>query len=139
MKTIDYETYQKTKTKTQISGCLVKSILRCVLAGAFFLFLHAISFAQPEYRIKLQSRTFTPQPGIESALQESLMNQLNREEPRHVHLQLKKHPTIMERAELEKYGAKLLSYLGGYTWYAAISDPRALSFTQPDSVKTMPA
>jgi uncharacterized protein YegL len=130
---------KKPRPRRRSLGVWSNPILRCVLAGAFFLFLHAISFAQPEYRIKLQSRTFTPQPGIESALQESLMNQLNREEPRHVHLQLKKHPTIMERAELEKYGAKLLSYLGGYTWYATISDPRALSFTQPDSVKTMPA
>ena len=121
--------------------CALKSILLiAVLLSIIFSFLPGTAYAQQvkNYKITLRSRSFTPQPGIKQLFRDSLTVQVTRGEKRHIYVQLNKHLTIEERAELEEQGVKLLSYIRSYTWYATMVDRRALNFAIPDSVSRTP-
>jgi len=119
-----------------------RALSTAVLFGMIIIFLAGTAYAQPElenqYNVKLRSRIFTPQPGIKPMLRDSLMIQLRRGERRHVYLQLNKHLNAGERAELKAQGVELLSYIGAYTWHAAVSGRQALNFAIPDSVSRTP-
>lgn len=90
------------------------------------------------YKVKLASRTFTPAPGIERLLRDSLAVQVDRGERRHVFVQLTDHLDRMERSQLDSAGVKLLNYLGGYTWYATVRSRKALDFSLPRVVSEKP-
>lgn len=114
-----------------------------VLLGWILFTMPVTVTAQPKeekkYKIVLKSRTILPKPGIKPQLQERLKAELDRDEKRHVFIQLKRFLNIEERAEFEEHGVKLLSYVGGYAWYALLTDSTPLKFAQPDVVKRIPA
>lgn len=133
--------HKKSWEQPLMGLCALKSILLiAVLLSIIFSFLPGTAYAQQvkNYKITLKSRSFTPQPGIKQLFRDSLTVQVVRGEKRHVYVQLNKHLTIEERAELEEQGVKLLSYIGSYTWYATVVDRRALNFAIPDSVSRTP-
>lgn len=123
-------------------GALPRALWIVVLVSIILFSFQGIVYAQSEkgknYTITLKSRTFTPQPGIKPLLRDNLIIQLERGEKRHVYLQLKKHFNAEERVTLEKQGVRLLNYIGSYTWYATVTDRRALEFTSPAAIKRTP-
>jgi len=98
----------------------------------------AQSQVEKKYTITLKPRKFTPEAGIARLLQDSLSLQLQRGRERHVLLQLKRYLDKTERAMLEEQGIKLLGYIGSYTWYATLTDQKALGFTIPDAIISTP-
>lgn len=119
------------------------TLMMVVCIGMIISFIQGYVFSQvqeeKEYKIVLKSRMITPEPGIKPQLQEKLKAELEKGEKRHILIQMKRFLDIKERTELEKNGIKLLSYVGGYAWYALISEATPLKFTQPDVVKRIPA
>jgi hypothetical protein len=53
----------------------------------------------------------------------------------HVMIQFKEIPTTFNRELLLNKGIKLLNYLGSNTWYASVSDTKALLFTDPEVIR----
>jgi hypothetical protein len=100
--------------------------------------VHAQAKVAEKYTINLRPEKFTPKPGIAGALKESLSQQLKRGRQRHVLVQIERHLDKKERATLEEEGIRLLSYVGSYTWYATLTDRRALEFTVPETVSQTP-
>jgi len=84
--------------------------------------------AADPHRVCLRSRSFVPSAGVETALRGRIEAALRREEVRHAYVQLKAGPTPVLRADLAAAGVKLLDYVGGRTWEAALSDANTLRF-----------
>ena len=126
-------------SKWTLTGVVTKSktTLVAALAVMVFLVLAGTGCEQPQM-VRLRSRTFTPKRGIVPEYRKTLVGALERGEKRHVYVQLKKHLDMMERADLEEQGIKLLNYIGSMTWQATVSDRRALEFTSSAAVKRSP-
>jgi len=117
--------------------------LSVLLLSTILVFMPKTAHAQSKkveekYTITLKPRKFTPEPGIARLFQDSLSLQLQRGKQRHVLVQLERHLDKTERAMLEELGIKLLSYVGSYTWYATLTDQKALGFTVPKTVSRTP-
>lgn len=91
-----------------------------------------------ELRLKVGGRSFVPPAGVEPAFRQVLSDELQAGKVRHVLLQLDRHLSEAERMSLSERGVELLSYLGGYGWYATLSQPTALDFSRAEVVKRHP-
>ncbi|UCD93509.1 MAG: S8 family serine peptidase, partial [Candidatus Zixiibacteriota bacterium] len=124
------------------SGHQVGALFIAVLIGAFIALPTSRVSAQPDdstrFEVRLVSRTLIPQPGMDLVFKDTLTAQIQRGQTRHIYVQLKRNLSRGERAELEKQGVKLLSYIGSYTWYATLTGRRALAFTVTDTVRAAP-
>jgi uncharacterized repeat protein (TIGR01451 family) len=78
---------------------------------------------QPEYTLHLNSRTFTPAPGLEPALREQLKQPSA--ERLHVLIQVEHALTPEERQALADRGVTLLAYLPQNAWFASIAADEA--------------
>jgi len=75
-----------------------------------------------DYAIRLASRSFVPEPGVEFAADITLRPTIRRGSPVHAIVQLYEIPRRGEREALRVQGVELLEALGGNAWLAAISD-----------------
>ena len=91
------------------------------------------------YRIELKSRVFTPDPGLEQNAREHFQKQLEKRQRVHAMVQLTTIPSSQERQALEAAGLRLLSYVGGSAWFAALSGAEPLDFTGGPSTARHPA
>lgn len=69
--------------------------------------------------VQLQSRTFTPEPGVETAVID-LQKRTPTEQQFHALIQFTHIPTEQERNALENAGINLLAYVPTNTWFVAI-------------------
>jgi subtilisin family serine protease len=69
--------------------------------------------------IKLQSRTFTPEPGVDPSVLSSASDE--GATPQHVLVQLDAIPTDSERTALAAAGVELLGYIPDNAWLAVVS------------------
>lgn len=106
------------------------ALLIVVLLGIMSAFLPGTAYAQQakDYKLTLRSRGFTPQPGIRPLFRDSLTVQLARGEKRHVFIQLTELPNRAIRQRLVTKGIRLLSYIGGNSYYATVDRPEILGF-----------
>ena len=111
---------------------LSKTFWICALMITILLFIPFLTFAQQidenQYKISFKSRTFIPQPGIEPLVQDSLTAQLGRGERRHIIIQFTELPNRAEKQQLKAKGIRLLSYINGNAYYAAVDQPESLGF-----------
>ena len=123
-------------------GTLSSTMMMLVLLSMILFSFRQTAYSQTEkeekYKIVLKSRTIIPQVGIKPQLRDRLMAKLSRDKKFHVIVQLKRFLNIEERANFEKHGIKLLSYVGSYAWYATLTDETPLKFTHSDVVKRIP-
>lgn len=120
--------YKKVPVRNS-GGLSVLSSALLIMAsfGMLLLSLPETALAQTQeeqYRITLRSRTFIPEPGVERGIDDSLMIKLERGETFHIMLQFKELPTREIRENLEAQGVRLLSYINGNAYYAAVSKPK---------------
>lgn len=107
-------------------------LLIAVLLDIILFFVRGIAYAQPEegekYKITLRSRSFIPQPGLESGSRDILTSPLERGEKPHVIIQFTELPNRAIRQRLATKGIRLLSYINGNAYYAALDQPETLDF-----------
>ncbi|HXV97308.1 MAG TPA: hypothetical protein VEC93_02725, partial [Anaerolineae bacterium] len=77
--------------------------------------------------IELLTRTFTPPPGVDPALQNQLLAQAGGQ--RHVLLQLDYIPTEQDRAVLAAQGIELQEYVPQQAWIALVSTAEISTLT----------
>jgi len=107
--------------------------LRSAAAG-LVIFLGGVltALAAEPYEIQLRARAFTPAAGVTADLADALPARIAREGVQHVYLQLQQHLTESEKDALRDQGIRLLDYICGNTWLAALVSPKVLEFTAPD-------
>ncbi len=94
---------------------------------------------QDKLTVSLKSREFTPKAGIESEILSTLQTNITTEGGTpHVMIQLTKLPSLLDKDLLNGIGVKLLNYVGNNTWYASISDAKALQFADPAEIGREP-
>lgn len=108
-----------------------------------FLFNYNPLMSQEEikekFTLKLKSREFLPQAGIEKETLSELLSIITTEQSNpHVMVQFKKLPSRMDKERLKYKGLALLNYVGSNTWYASISNAEVLLFTDPEESKKEP-
>ncbi len=116
------------QTATWWKGLLCKALVLTVL-----LLMLPLG-AQPQdvgsYEVKLPSRQFVPAEGIDSGFASRLQTRfLDSARVPYVIVQLKRNPTRQQRETLKREGIELVSSIGGKSWYASLTDARALQFT----------
>jgi len=79
-----------------------------------------------KFTLRLRSRTFTPDPGINPELRSEILQRLEQGIPTHVFTQLFTLPSTSEKEKLEKDGLRLLSSLGGNSYTATIQKPEII-------------
>ncbi len=106
----------------------------CLIASMLFAVLPAPSVQEkPDtevFTIRLCSRTFTPQPGIDLEFRAESLRLLDRGRTTHAYVQLLRVPTASEEEALETRGLKLLSYIGGNSYTATILDLESIRPTR---------
>lgn len=111
---------------------LLSVLLITIFVGIILFSLRGTAYAQPEegkdYKITLRSRSFTPQLGIEPLFRESLTSKIERGEKRHIIIQFTELPNLAMRQRLATKGIRLLCYINGNAYYAAVDRPEALAF-----------
>lgn len=118
------------KVPVQDSGglsVLSSALLIMASVGMLLLSLPETALAQTQeeqYRITLRSRTFIPEPGVERGIDDSLRIKWERGETSHIMIQFIELPTREIRENLEAQGVRLLSYINGNAYYAAVSKPK---------------
>ncbi len=90
------------------------------------------------YRIALKSRTFTPSPGITQDAFEHTRRQLENHKRAHAMVQLLTIPSGEGREALQIAGIRLLSYVGGNTWFAGIANSQVLEFEKSHTLARHP-
>ena len=73
------------------------------------------------HSIRLQSRTFSPQPGIDPSIAARISN--GAAGPQHLLIQLHAVPTESERDALAEAGIELLGYIPDNAWLASVRVP----------------
>lgn len=111
--------------KPRIAVCSLVAL--CVLLVALPLGTIAQDDGADQYEILLKSRHFVPQPGIEPAVQQTLLQAGDGR--LHMLLQFTNIPDQAQRAELEAIGIQLLGYVPRYAWYASV--PPGLDIRAP--------
>jgi hypothetical protein len=101
--------------------------------------LHAQVKGDEKFSLKLKTREFIPQKGIQSMKLLNLQHQIvtERHYP-HVMIQFKEIPTAYERELLSESGIRLFNYIGNNSWYGSITDTTSLHFQEKEALKKYP-
>ena len=87
------------------------------------------------FTLRLRSRTFTPQPGIDPKFRSAGLEALEQGRTAHAYVQLQRLPSVTERKALETRGIRLLSYIGGNSYTAAILESTIIESTLGDDIR----
>ena len=110
----------------------VRMSLIAVFLCTYPFLLQTNAIAQPEeeakYKITLQSRSFTPEAGIDDIFRKSLAKTMDRGEKRHIIIQFTTLPNLAIRERLSRQGIQLLSFIGGNAYFAVVNRSEILYF-----------
>ncbi|MEK6301711.1 MAG: S8 family serine peptidase [Acidobacteriota bacterium] len=91
------------------------------------------------YEIRLESRKFTPKPGIRPDLRSRIKRVISQASPgnarAHIMLQLQSAPEAADRERLAKQGITLLDPVNRLAWYAAVTPSGADALANAKSVR----
>ncbi len=116
----------------QIATSLRGLLGKILVSVAVLLLLSPVTRSQgtESNEVRLASRQFVPAEGIDSGFASRLQTRfLDSAKVPYVIVQLKSNPTRQQRETLKRDGIKLISSIGGNSWYASLTDARALQFT----------
>jgi subtilisin family serine protease len=126
------ETKNQSCQILKVISKIPKAFRNPIIMGALTLISASYLPAQQQdfkkYEIALKSRTFTPQPGFQASLKDSIPLRLAQGIKQYVIIQFKEIPSITLRKKLEAKGVHLLSYINGYAYYASVIKPDFINF-----------
>jgi hypothetical protein len=80
------------------------------------------------FKVHLADKQFIPPLGIESGFAKRLRQATRHNSTWHVYVQLRRHVSMEEHAELKELGLDLLSYIGANLWRAGVSNPEVVNY-----------